>query len=108
MPQFKPKNSPEYLTQQQPSQPSETDQRPQESDSPTQSSTAPMASAPELNVVFRVQVAEGVLNVPRKGTAVVLEEILKKYNSDGMTLDTQRGFVWYPTTSIRKVEVEIR
>lgn len=64
------------------------------------------AKDPVLNVIFKIKVGEGELPVPQAGTARMLEEILKRYAIEGVTLHNRKGFTWYPPHSIRKVDVE--
>ena len=64
------------------------------------------AEAAKLNVVFKVVTADGTLCLDQRGTAEELQAQLVSMNKDGLTLPNQKGFEWYPITSIRKVIVE--
>lgn len=65
------------------------------------------AADPVLNTMFVVQTNDGPCRIGHKGTTAVLEEILRRYNVEGLTVHTVKGFTWFPVTSIKKVDVEI-
>jgi hypothetical protein len=44
----------------------------------------------------------------QKGTEAELQAALVSIGKDGLTLPNQKGFIWYPATSIRKVTVEMK
>lgn len=66
------------------------------------------AEAAKLNVVFKVITYEGEIPLEQRGTEEELQAALVSIGKDGLTLPNQKGFVWYPATSIRKVTVETK
>lgn len=60
-----------------------------------------------MKVLFKVDTCDGEIPLPQTGTQEELQAAMVSINKDGLTLPNQRGFVWYPVTSIRKVTVEI-
>jgi hypothetical protein len=65
-------------------------------------------SNPELNALFNISTKNGVIHLKQRGTAEMLETILKKYNTEGVTVHTRNGLTWYPISSINEVDVEIK
>jgi hypothetical protein len=64
------------------------------------------AEAAKLDVVFKFVTADGEIPLDQRGTPEELQAQLVAVNKDGLTLPNQKGFEWYPITSIRKVIVE--
>jgi hypothetical protein len=60
---------------------------------------------PVLSVTFHIRVDGGTIPLPQEGTAAVLEEILRRYGTEGLTIPNQDGFEWYPPHAIRHVKV---
>jgi len=62
---------------------------------------------PTIKAIFHVSVPSGVLKINQEGTQAVLEEILKQYNTKGVTIHTAKGFTWFPINSVNHIDVEI-
>jgi hypothetical protein len=111
MPQFKQKTSTSESTQPPQSPPSVSDPRPELSASPSPSSTPATESAPKpkvLDTIFKFHMLDGEYPLRQVGTIAELEAILKHVSTEGLTLHNQKGFEWFPVTSIRKVKVELQ
>ncbi len=62
---------------------------------------------PIIRAVFHVGVPSGILKILQEGTQAMLEEILKQYNTKGVTIHTAKGFTWFPINSVTHIDVEI-
>lgn len=67
-------------------------------------SKAPVV-VPKLNVIFHIRIDGGTLQLPQEGTGDMLDEILRRYNTEGLTIHNQDGFEWYPPHAIKQVKV---
>lgn len=58
------------------------------------------------DVIFNIATKEGPVRLTKSGTSLELLATLKRYNTEGVIIYTARGYTWFPSGTIIKVDVE--